>query len=66
MKIDYNKISNVEIEDVLMYDYPDFCDAFISSADYGDEPMSEEMIDYLNDNDDGFINETIFENQLYL
>ena len=66
MKIDYNKISNVEIEDVLMYDYPDFCDAFISYADYGDEPMSEEMIDYLNDNDDGFINETIFENQLYL
>jgi hypothetical protein len=66
MKIDYNKISNVEIEDVLMYDYPDFCDAFISSADYGDEPMSEEMIDYLNDNDNGFINETIFENQLYL
>jgi hypothetical protein len=66
MKIDYNKISNVEIEDVLMYDYPDFCDAFISYADYGDEPMSEEMIDYLNDNDNGFINETIFENQLYL
>ena len=66
MKIDYNKISNVEIEDVLMYDYPDFCDAFISYADYGDEPMSEEMIDYLNNNDNGFINETIFENQLYL
>ena len=66
MDLDYSKISNVEIEDVLMYDYPDFCDAFISSADYGDEPMSEEMIDYLNDNDNGFINETIFENQLYL
>ena len=28
-----------------MYDYPDFCDAFISYADYGDEPMSQEMID---------------------
>ena len=66
MNIDYSKISNVEIEDVLMYDYPDFCDAVISYADYGDEPMSEEMIDYLNDNDNGFINETIFDNQLYL
>ena len=66
MNVDYSKISNVEIEDVLMYDYPDFCDAFISYADYGDKPMSEEMIDYLNDNDNGFINETIFDNQLYL
>ena len=65
MKIDYNKITNVEIEDVHMYDYPDFCDAFISYADYGDEPMTDEMIDYLNDNDDGYINETIFSNQLY-
>jgi hypothetical protein len=65
MKINYNKITNVEIEDVHMYDYPDFCDAFISYADYGDEPMTDEMIDYLNDNDDGYINETIFSNQLY-
>ena len=66
MKIDYNKITNVEIEDVHMDDYPDFCDAFISYADYGDEPMTDEMIDYLNDSYDGFINETIFSNQLFL
>jgi len=28
--------------------------------------MSEEMIDYLNENDNGFIGETIFDKQLYL
>jgi len=66
MKIDYKKITNVEIEDVHMYDYPDFCDAFIAAADYDDKSMSEEMIDYLNENDNGFIGETIFDNQLYL
>lgn len=66
MNIDYKKITNVEIEDVFRFDYPDFCDAFITAADYDGKPMSEEMIDYLNENDDGFIGETIFDNQLYL
>ena len=66
MKIDYKKITNVEIEDVHMYDYPDFCDAFIAYADYDDKPMRDDMIDYINDNDNGFINEFIFDNQLYL
>ena len=45
---------------------PDFCDAFIASADYYDKPMSDDMIDYMNDNDNGFINEYIFNNQLDL
>jgi|TARA_R100000027_G_scaffold30644_1_gene22396 hypothetical protein len=66
MNIDYNKITNVEIEDIFRFDYPDFCDAFIASADYDGKPMSEDMIDYLNENDSGFIGETIFDNQLYL
>lgn len=66
MNIDYKKITNVEIEDIFRFDYPDFCDAFITSADYDGKPMSEEMIDYLNENDNGFIGETIFENQLYI
>ena len=66
MNIDYKKITNVEIEDVFRFDYPDFCDAFITAADYDGKPMSEEMIDYLNENDNGFIGEPIFDNQLYL
>ena len=66
MNIDYKKITNVEIEDIFKFDYPDFCDAFITAADYDGKPMSEEMIDYLNENDNGFIGETIFDKQLYL
>ena len=48
-----------------MFDYPDFCDAFIVSADYGDKEMSEDMINYINDNNYNFINEYIYDNQLY-
>jgi hypothetical protein len=47
-----------------MFDYPDFCDAFLVDADYGDEPMSEEMINYINDNEYGFVNEYIHDHQL--
>jgi hypothetical protein len=65
MKIDFKKIKNVEIENVQMYDYPDFCDAFLVDADYGDKPMTEEMINYINDNEYGFINEYIHDHQLY-
>ena len=60
MNIDFSKITNVEIEDIHSFDYPDFCDAFIASADYDNKPMSDDMIDYINDNDNGFINEYIF------
>ena len=65
MKIDFTKITNVDIENIQMYDYPDFCDAFLVDADYGDKPMTEEMINYINDNEFGFINEYIHDHQLY-
>ena len=48
-----------------MFDYPDFCDAFLASADYDNEEMSEEMINYINDNEYDFVNEYIHDNQLY-
>jgi hypothetical protein len=50
--IDYTKISNIEFDGVDTTDYPDFSDAYISSADYDGEPMSDEMLDEINDNKD--------------
>ena len=47
-KIDYTKISNIVIDGIDTRDYPDFCDAYISSADYDDEPMTDEMLELLN------------------
>lgn len=49
IKLDYSKISNVSVGGVDMADYPDFCDAYIESADYGDREMTDEELDILNE-----------------
>ncbi len=50
MKLDYSKISDVKVEGINIGDYPDFVDAFIASATYGDRDMAEEELDALNAN----------------
>jgi hypothetical protein len=47
--MNYKLITNVEVDGVDIKDYPDFCDAFISSADYNGEPMTEFQLDQLSD-----------------
>ena len=54
--LDYRKINNVQIGGLDTEDYPDFCDAYIESADYGDREMTEEELDILNE-DGSFISE---------
>ena len=44
-------ITNVEFEDIDYGDYPDFCDAYIVSADLDGVPMTEEQLESLNDSD---------------
>ena len=58
MKIDYSKISNVEVDGIDTSDYPDFSDAFISYAEYDGEEMSEEMLEELN-NDSSYVYEKV-------
>jgi hypothetical protein len=48
--MDYKLIDNVEVAGIDTKDYPDFCDAYIISADYNGEEMSDEMLDELNQN----------------
>jgi len=48
MKIDYSKISNVVISGIDHRDAPDYCDAYIESADYDGDEMSDEMIESLS------------------
>jgi len=50
--MDYKLISNIEVDGIDTKDYPDFCDAFIASADYDGKPMTDEQLDELNDNID--------------
>ena len=59
LKIDYTKIDNIVIGDLDTTDYPDFSDAYIESADYDGQPMSEEMLEEVNNNKD-YIHESVF------
>jgi len=44
-------ITNVEFEGIDYSDSPDFCDAYIVSADLDGVPMNEEQLEALNESD---------------
>lgn len=50
--MDYSKITNVSLDGINTRDYPDFSDAYIESADYDGEPMTDEQLDELNEDYD--------------
>ena len=52
MKIDFSKITNVGIEGIDTKDYPDFCDAFILSCEYKGKEMTEEELEFINEDSD--------------
>jgi hypothetical protein len=56
-------IENVQVEGIDFADYPDFCDAFIASADRNGTPLNEEELEELNEDKD-FVYECI-NKQLY-
>ena len=58
--MDTNKIDNIKFEDIDYSDYPDFCDVFISQADYDGHEMTEEELTEINEDRD-FVHEKIFE-----
>jgi len=51
-KLDYSLISNISFDGIEFDDYPDFCDAYIDSADYDGEPMTDGQLELLNDDRD--------------
>ena len=51
-KMDYKLIDNIEIDGINTKDYPDFCDAYIVSADYDGKPMTEAQLDEINEDGD--------------
>ena len=48
MNFDLSLIDNIELDGIDTKDYPDFCDAFISAADYDGREMTKEELDALN------------------
>ena len=61
--LDTTLITDVEVEDIDNRDYPDFCDAFISSAVWKDtgKNLTDEELDELNDNHRDFVYEMVWE-----
>ena len=58
--MDTSKITNVMIDGIDHSDYPDYCDAFIESADYDGKPMTEEQLDEINEDSD-FVYDKVME-----
>ena len=52
LQLDYSLIDNIEFEGIDYDDVPDFCDAFIASADYDGRPMTEKELETINDDRD--------------
>ena len=60
MIITKSKIDNVVFDGIDKNDHPDYCDAYVISADYEGNPMSSDDIDELNE-DKEFTHELLFE-----
>jgi hypothetical protein len=56
-------IENIQVEGIDFADYPDFCDAFIASAERNGTPLNEKELEELNEDKD-FVYECI-NKQLY-
>jgi len=61
MQINLSQIENMEFEGVDFSDYPDFVDAYLVSADIDGRELTEEEIDFLNDEHYEFVNESVFD-----
>ena len=46
------KIDNIEVDGIDTKDYPDFCDAYIVSADYDGKTMTDKQLDEINEDGD--------------
>ncbi len=61
MHIEMSEIENIEIEGVDTRDYPDFCDAFISYAEYKGRECTDSELEYLQKYYPEVVNELAFE-----
>jgi hypothetical protein len=61
--IDKKQVSNIKFGGIDHGDHPDYCDAFIESADHEGREMTDEEIELLNEDRD-FVLERLYD-QLY-
>ena len=64
IKIKFNEVTNIELGGVDMNDYPDFCDAYVESAEKLDgTPLTEAELEAFSELDGtaSYINENAYE-----
>ena len=62
MQLNGRTIKNAEVDGVDGGDYPDFCDAFFSYAEYEDgTPLNDEELEQLGDENGEMINQLAFD-----
>ena len=54
-----SEIDNIEFDGIDDNDFPDFCDAFVSSADYDGAEMTPDQLDDLNENHRDFVSDQL-------
>ena len=61
--MDIRKLINVEVDGIDTKDYPDFCDAYISYAEWMDSgtALTEEELDELNVDHGDFVYENVMD-----
>ena len=58
-KLDYTKITDVEIAGLNSFDAPDYADAYISMANYDGREMTDLELDLLNEDADYVYNKAL-------
>lgn len=60
-KFEKDKITNVVLDGIHHWDYPEYCDAFIGCAHYDGKKMTDEQLDELNE-DYELVHELVWKN----
>lgn len=51
-------VNTIKIEDIHSWDYPEFCDAYVSFAEFIDgTTLSPKQLDYITDNFPEYVND---------
>lgn len=63
LRLNGREVINAEVDGVHRDDYPDFCDAFFSYAEWADtgEPLTEQCLDRLTEENGDVLNEMAHE-----
>lgn len=67
MKLKFNEVTNIELGGVDMADYPDFCDAYVESAEKLDgTPLTDVELEEFSELEEtmSYINENAYESLL--